>query len=791
MSEIIEYTFAQTRDFMQAVLRSYDDMLTETLFFEEWKCRAMRILAASGKQFNVVPWDINVPVNVAYSAIDMMKMVKQHADEIQDIKLNAPIEKRDFLTKNLLKTILKPKCTYNFSEPFSIDGELDGEKIKVPIWFNSTMKSINVRLGFDKLDSSLPGAIPLSDKPVHAMIGGTTGSGKSVAINNLICTMLLEYPPWEVDLYLADFKVVELSRYANRIPTPHVKAVAATSSTDFVLSMFRAISDEMQARNDLFVETGATNISTFRKEYGLVMPRILLIVDEFVQMYENIKVAAEKGNDKADEQKQTINAAISNISRLGRSQGVHMLLSSQQLEGALDDQTAGQFAAGATLKAPGNVSTSLIGNDAGKDIIGKGKAYVNLDKTTKDVTQNILVRVPYIPDSVSEEEASKGRLSYLQELLTSLYGISKSLGWDQKPFYYNENEPLSKVLFPQHLQLCREYFDNPYDKDDADKQVYRMTSVACVPLGKAILFTEDPTYRLTISLRKNNNLLINADDTLNKVYLVQLLMDGINNYNIDNVLLEADKALALRVEASKHLNTLTIDGTGKLPVRYLQMAESRQNLLDVQNHILANSSTGSWDMELMVKYIYNIQHLAGQNKYIEVSENDVIAVFKACNEVIDGSTDLIEKLKSVGAKSGVGEAAFVSQIAAIYFKYKNSLSRITNNFTQVLTAQMFKPIFLWWLGIDEMQEVLLYDNKDKCRSFMSSSCQVGIFNVLVPSLKCSSITALATCCNFILEHCSKDFFMDIELPKNININANSFQIHDREKREHVVLRFYS
>ena len=436
---------------MQSVSKNYEANLTQSLPFEEWKCLAYPNMYEHPKDFKVVPWKLGEQINVAPSAVEMLKIIKEHEKEAQDIEMNAPPEKQDFLKTQLFKKILVPTHSFTVTEPITIPGTVDGRNIQVPIWFNSTLKSINVRLGFDKLDSSKPGAIPLSDLPVHMMLGGITGSGKSVALNDIICSLLLEYPPWELSLVLADFKITELSRYANRIPTPHVKIVAATGSIEFALSMFEYIIAEMNARLEVFTACGVQNLKDFREKFNLCMPRMLLIADEFVQMYENVKDAEQKGNDKADELRRQINSAISAIARLGRSQGVHMLLSSQNMDGVLDEQTSGQFGAGATLAATPAVSKTLIGNGAGATLRGKGKAYVNLNKNEKEIKDNVLVRVPFIDSNISEEDASAGKLSYLQQLLKELYDKALSLGFENTPYYYNENVSIPRPLYYQSL----------------------------------------------------------------------------------------------------------------------------------------------------------------------------------------------------------------------------------------------------------------------------------------------------------------------------------------------------
>lgn len=108
-------------------------------------------------------------------------------------------------------------------------------------WFNTTKRGINLRLGIEETTKE-PTPISLGDRCVHGLIAGQTGSGKSVLMHNLIFNLIGEYAPWELDLYLADFKRVELSKYMNESSvTPHVCACAATSEIRYVLSQINIL----------------------------------------------------------------------------------------------------------------------------------------------------------------------------------------------------------------------------------------------------------------------------------------------------------------------------------------------------------------------------------------------------------------------------------------------------------------------------------------------------------------------------------------------------------------------
>ena len=792
MSEIIKYGFEQTRTFMNTIAVSYADKLTEALPFEEWKGRAFTRLATAGKEFGVIPCKLGTHIRVAPTGVQMRKIIAEYSKEIQDIEMNVPIEQQDFEKSKLFREILKPVLEFDYDKPLTVPGTLDGENIDIPVWFNTTMKSVNIRPGFARLDSAYPASLPLSDAPVHAILGGTTGAGKSVLLNSIIVSLLYEYPPWELDLILADFKVVELSRYANRIPTPHVSIVAATESVEFAMSMFQALIDEMEARQAVFTAVGVQNIKSFREKFNLVLPRQVLIADEFVQMYDFIKKAEQAGNDKAGEQKVKINSAISAISRLGRSQGIHMLLSSQNMDGVLDDQTAGQFAAGITLAATPSVSNTLIGNPAGATIRGKGKAYMNLNKVGKDVRDNVIVWVPFIPDNdVSEQEAAQGKLSYIQRSLKQVYDLAQQFGWTRQPYYYNQDDTIPRKVFESHKAYCLNRFQHPDEGSSIHNKIYREISFARLPLGREIAFTDKITYDFTLKRRKRHNLIIASSDDVTKVYIAKLLAEGLSMYPGKHVVIIGNKALFLQIGFDNLIENLEVQHLAAMPSRYMRMATTRTEIMTLQSYFTQQKVEQPWDTKAAFDfYLDKVYTVLPRNEAASVEKQKLLDFASSLNYVFDGLTDLKVATQDSGLElndSSIRALAFV--IESVNTKHK-TFRKLTNNFTRTATASCFEPVVIWWVGADEIGDIEDFGKKKEIQSFLESSCQVNIFNVLIAE-KWDKLTSLAEQCNFVLEKCAKQFFLDVGLPRDININANSFQIHNREERTRNIIRMFN
>jgi len=189
----------------------------------------------------------------------------------------------------------------------------------------------------------------------HALIAGRTGSGKSTLLHAVITNLALWYSPSQVEVYLIDFKKgVEFKTYAAH-ELPHARVIAIESEREFGLSVLRRLDAELRRRGELFRAAEVQDLAGYRAARpGEAMPRVLLIIDEFQELFvEDDKLAQESS------------LLLDRLVRQGRAFGMHAILGSQTLGGAysLARSTIGQMAVRIALQCSEADSYLILSDD--------------------------------------------------------------------------------------------------------------------------------------------------------------------------------------------------------------------------------------------------------------------------------------------------------------------------------------------------------------------------------------------------------------------------------------------
>ncbi len=174
------------------------------------------------------------------------------------------------------------------------------------------------------LGKDIMGRPQLADisKMPHLLIAGSTGSGKSVCTNTMICSILMRYKPDEVKLVLVDPKKVELSNYNG---VPHLLCPVVSDPKKASIALQKLVA-EMDKRYDMFSEANVKNIAGYNdwvikenKAKNTNMPKIPYIVAIIDELADLMLVASKEVED-----------SIMRITQMARAAGIHLIVATQR-----------------------------------------------------------------------------------------------------------------------------------------------------------------------------------------------------------------------------------------------------------------------------------------------------------------------------------------------------------------------------------------------------------------------------------------------------------------------------
>lgn len=224
-------------------------------------------------------------------------------------------------------------------------------------------KLLEVPLGRD-----IAGNVSMADlsKMPHLLVAGATGSGKSVAINGVITSLLMKAKPNEVKLMMIDPKMVELNVY-NGIP--HLLTPVVTNPKKAAQALQKVV-QEMERRYELFAASGSRNMEGYNafikkknaeSDEGLLpLPYIVVIVDELADL---MMVASNEVED-----------AIIRLAQMARAAGIHMILATQRpsvdvITGIIKANVPSRIA---FAVSSGTDSRTILDGNGAEKLLGRG-----------------------------------------------------------------------------------------------------------------------------------------------------------------------------------------------------------------------------------------------------------------------------------------------------------------------------------------------------------------------------------------------------------------------------------
>ena len=279
----------------------------------------IEILEKVLKDFNIIGKVVEVHIGPTvtqyelelHSGTKVSKLLSIHREialaiATKDVRIQAPIPGKNTVGIEIAN---KETSSVSFREVLEkVPKSLDGSKLLCPLGKNIMGNVIWCEI----------------NKTPHLLVAGSTGSGKSVCINGIICSILMRAKPDEVKLVMVDPKKVELSGYNG---VPHLMRPVVTDPKEASVALAKIVS-EMERRYDMFSETKTKNIATYNDyvekmnktlpadEQMKKMPFIVVIIDELA----DLMLVASKD----------VEASIMRITQMARAAGIHLIIATQR-----------------------------------------------------------------------------------------------------------------------------------------------------------------------------------------------------------------------------------------------------------------------------------------------------------------------------------------------------------------------------------------------------------------------------------------------------------------------------
>lgn len=311
---------------------------------------------------SVTKYEVKPAVGVRVNRISNLSDDLALALAAKDVRIEAPIPGKSLIGIEVPNSDI---ATVSFRE----------------LWEQSQTKAENfLEIPLGKAVNGTARAFDLSKMP-HLLVAGSTGSGKSVAVNGIIASILMKARPDQVKFMMVDPKMVELSVYND---IPHLLIPVVTNPRKASKALQKVV-DEMENRYELFAKVGVRNIAGFnakveefnsQSEYKQIpLPFIVVIVDELADL---MLVASKEVED-----------AIIRLGQKARAAGIHMILATQRpsvdvISGLIKANVPSRVA---FAVSSGTDSRTILDENGAEKLLGRG------DMLFKPIDENHPVRL--------------------------------------------------------------------------------------------------------------------------------------------------------------------------------------------------------------------------------------------------------------------------------------------------------------------------------------------------------------------------------------------------------------
>lgn len=239
----------------------------------------------------------------------------------------------------------------------------------------------------------------------HALVGGTTGSGKSEFLTTYLIGLAINFSPEDVGMLIIDWKGGGIANTLDKLP--HFMGAITNLDGAGTARALASIKAELNKRQREFAAYGVNSINAYMSLYkqrhtpkpdvkypSKPLPHLVLVSDEFAELKANVPEFLDE---------------LTSVARIGRSLGVHLILATQKPSGVVNDQIEANSTSKIALKmASEQDSNELLKTTDAAHIVNPGRGYLKVGQNeVYELFQSGYAGIPYDPHAVVTEQVDE------------------------------------------------------------------------------------------------------------------------------------------------------------------------------------------------------------------------------------------------------------------------------------------------------------------------------------------------------------------------------------------------
>lgn len=373
----------------------------------------------------ITRYELSVPLGISIKKIPSYELDIQSALAAKTINIQAPIPGSNFVGIELENDVFTNVC--------------ERELLESPE-FQNAKGALPIAIGKD-----ISGQIIVKNltKMVHCLVAGSTGSGKSVFIHNIVLSLVYKYSPDDLRLVMVDPKRVEFGFYNG---LPHLVTPEVVLGTEKAVSALKWCVKEMDRRFEIMGRANYKNIEDYNKSELVKsgqfehFPYIVIIVDELAEIMINYKKDAEP--------------AIQRITQLARACGMHLIVAVQRpsvdiITGVIKNNISSRFA---FRLQSGFDSKTMLGTNGAEKLLNRGDMLMQLTDTSA---------MPRLQGAYASDDEIKAVVDFIKRNNPSNFNEEATKAINDEPQSSNDagfdsfaNEPQSKGKVDEYFKIA-------------------------------------------------------------------------------------------------------------------------------------------------------------------------------------------------------------------------------------------------------------------------------------------------------------------------------------------------